>query len=356
MSLPQDFSLLGQEVYVPAFKIQTESGSLDAPFLKAITSVSVDLLTNQPCSFTLQVNDPKFALIDAAQGVFAEGRYLEIFMGYSKATQSMIQGEITAIGVHLDEGGGLTLQIEGFDKLHAGTRGTGYREFRDGQTDSDIVREIATDMQLTASVDPTEQRQGRRIQNNVSNLEYITHLAEINHFSFWIESNSLMFKKDHKGKKVRVTRSGNLISFSTRLSTSGQTSAIEVRGWDAAQKKAISARAVTAQTQTNAIKLSRTGQTQIKGLGSTRSERIIYADGEIRSVAEAQAKADAELAKQRRALLSIQGSVIGNPDIRAGSIVVLEKMGRFDGEYSVETAHHDISQSGYHTSFSAKHI
>ena len=165
-----------------------------------------------------------------------------------------------------------------------------------------------------------------------------------------------MCKKTRPGKKIHITRGGNLISFSTRLSTSGQTSAIEVRSWDAAQKKVISARAVISQSEVSATKLSRTGQAQINGLGSTRSERIIYADGEIRSVDKAQAKADAELEEQRRALLSIQGSVIGNPDIRAGSILVLEKMGRFDGEYSVETARHDISQSGYHTSFSAKHI
>lgn len=354
MNSPQNLNLFGQEVYVPTFEVRVEGVPLLAPFLKAITSVSVDQVTNQPCSFTLQVNDPKFALVDAVQGIFAEGKRVEIFMGYARATQAMIAGEITSIGADLDEGGGLTLNVEGFDGLHAGTRGTEYREFRDEQTDSDIVREIASDMQLNASADPTGPRHGRQIQNNVSNLEFIEHLAKANGFFFWVEGDTLSFKGSRVGARVHVTRGKNLISFSTRLSTSGQTSAVEVRGWDAAQKKAFSARAVTTQSQAYAVMLSATGQAQINGIGSYRSERVIYADGKVRTIAEAQKLADAELAEQGRALLTASGSAIGNPDIRVGSILILENMGRFAGDYVVETVRHDINQSGYRTSFTVR--
>lgn len=354
MNLPVDFSLLGQEVTVPIFQIRVNGTPLAVPYHKAITGVSVDLVTNEPCAFALQINDPKLELVDAEQGILAEGNELEIFMGYTRTTQSMITGEITSIGANLDEGGGLTLNVHGFDKLHAGTRGTGYREFREKKRDSDIVREIATDMHLTADVDVTEEQGKQQIQNHVSNLKYIKYLAKKNGFFFWVEGNKLMFKRSRDRKEIRVARGKNLISFSTQLSTSGQTSAVEVRGWDAAQKRAFSARAEATQSQAYNTGLSATGQAQIKGIGSNRSERIIYADGEVGSIAEAQRLADAELAKQQRALFSIQGSTIGNPDIRTGNILILEEMGRFSKvKYVVETALHEINQSGYRTSFTA---
>ncbi len=351
---PLDLNTFSQGTMVPEFSVRIEGVPLAAPVLKAITSVSVDLVTNQPCAFVLQVNDPKFALVDAVQGIFAEGKRVEILMGYARATRSMITGEITSIGADLDEGGGLTLNVEGFDRLHAGTRGTEYREFRDEQTDSDIVREIATDMQLTASVDPSGQRQGRQIQNNVSNLEFIDQLAQANGFFYWVEGETLSFKRTRLGARIDVVRGKNLMSFSTRLSTSGQTSAVEVRGWDAAQKKAFSARVLADESQAYIAKLSATGRMQVKGIGTRHSERVIYADGKVRTIAEAQALGDAELAKQRRALLTAQGTASGNSDIRAGSMLVLGNMGRFSGEYVVETARHDIDQSGYRTSFTVR--
>jgi phage protein D len=71
----------------------------------------------------------------------------------------------------------------------------------------------------------------------------------------------------------------------------------------------------------------------------------------LAGAAEAQTLAHAELGKQQRNLLTAEGSTIGNPAIRVGTILTLENMGRFSGQYVVETARHDIGQAGYRTGF-----
>jgi phage protein D len=351
MELTQAPNFLGHDNYVPAFQISVEGSSMPPAILKSIMQISIKQVINAPSSFSLQVNDPDFRLIDTADMLLAEGKRLEIFMGYAGNTKKLIEGEITALGAEFDETGGLSIQVEGFDALHAATRGTQFREFRPEQTDSQIVADIARELKLNAKTGSTVARQDHRIQNHVSNLEFLSELAEANGFSFWVEENTLFFQPRREGSQVIVARGKNLLSFSTRLSTAGHVPAVEVRGWDVSRKEPISARALIDQAPEYNAKLSLTGLLQIKGQSSKTPERVIYADGRIKSVAEAKARADAEINKQRRNLLTADGSSIGNTDIQPGSALILSNMGRFSGNYIVNAARHDISQSGYRTSF-----
>lgn len=346
-----NFNLLGQDVLVPEYALSIEGVPIPAPARRSIVSVNISQVANEPASFSLQVNDPHFLLVDAVDGLFAEGKRAEIALGYVGKTQRMITGEITAVSVELEESGGLTLHVQGFDGLHAGTRGTGYRQFRDAQTDSAIVQEIARDMQLEADVDTTGSRSGQRVQCNVSNLDLLQELTQANGFQLWVEGKTLHFKRRRSGPRVVVSRGRDLISFSARLSTAGHVGAVEVRGWDAGQKQTFSARVIARQSAEYTARLAATGQAQVNGAAAAPSERVIYADGQVRTIDEARTMAEAVLARQRCSLLTADGSAIGNPDIQVGSLVTLENMGRFNGDYVVENARHEISQAGYRTTF-----
>lgn len=348
MALLQTPNFLGADVYAPVFQISIEGIPMPPAILMSIMHVSVKQVTNDPSSFSLQISDPDFTLIDGTEMLLAEGKRLEIFMGYANSTKKLITGEITALGADLDENGGLSIQVDGFDALHNATRGTQFREFGVDQTDDQIVAVIAREMKLNADVTATVPRQVPKIQNHVSNMKFLKEIADTNGFSFWTEGSSLFFKPRRVGPQVIVARGKNLLSFSTHLSTAGHVGAVEVRGWDASRKESISARAMIDNAPEYMKKLSLTGLPQIKG---NSAERVIYADGRVKSKAEAQTLADAELTKQRRNLLTADGSSIGNADIQPGSTLSLDNMGRFSGSYVVNTAKHDISQSGYRTTF-----
>jgi phage protein D len=337
---------------VPDYAVRVEGLPLPPAVRRAIVAVTVTQQANQPASFQMQVNDPQFLLIDAAQGLLAEGRRVEIAMGYVSNTLPMIEGEIAAIGVELDEGGGLMLHVEGFDDLHAGTRGTGYRQFREDQPDSAIVRQIAGEMLPTAVVDETGPRSAGRIQHNVSNLQYLQQLAQFHGFQLWVDGRSLYFMRRRPTTSAVFTRGVNLISFSTRLSTAGNVGEIEVRGWDPARKEAVSGRALAAQAGGGLQALSPTGQAQLLGAGAGTYKQVIHAQGEVNSVGEAQARADAAMLEQSRGLFSASGTVVGDPQLRVGSTVSLQNMGRFSLQtFLIEQLTHQVNQSGYRTAF-----
>ena len=341
-------------VLVPDYAIAVEGVPLPRAVRQGIVSVSVTQQENLPASFHMQVNDPQFLLIDAAQGLFTEGRRVEIAMGYVGDTLPMIEAEITAIGIDLDESGGLTLHVEGFDGLYAGTRGTGYRQFREDQSDSAIVREIASDMLPSVVVDETGPRSAGRIQHNMSDLEYLQELTKFHGFQLWVEGRTLYFMRSRPASSGVFARGANLIAFSTRLSTAGQVGEIEVRGWDATRKEAVKASASPQKTGDWLKALSTTGLARVIGSGAPGGarKRVIHAQGKVNSIAEAQDAADAAMLEQSRSLLSASGSVVGNPSLRVGSTIALSNMGRFSLDpYRIEQLTHRIDQSGYRTSF-----
>jgi phage protein D len=123
---------------------------------------------------------------------------------------------------------------------------------------------------------------------------------------------------------------------------------VEVRGWDAGQEQGFSYRAEASRSPGYAASLASTGLSQV---GASASERVIHAEGQVRSVEEARTLAEAVLAQQRRSLFVADGSAVGNPDLRVGSSVRLLNMWRFSADYVVDSARHDIGPSGYRTTF-----
>lgn len=346
--LPFDFASFDQGVRVPDFALWIEGVPVQAQLLRSIMSISISEEANQPASFSWRVYDPGFGLVDAVSGLFAEGRRVKISLGYVADLRAMISGEITAVAAELEPGGGLTLQVEGFDHLHAAARGSAYRQFTESQSDDAIVSAIAADLQLSASVKGTAQRTGERVQQHVSNLAFLQSIAADNDYQLWADDRTLCFKPTRPGPRIVLARGRDLISFTARLSTAGQVRAVEVRGWDAGQEQGFSYRAQASSSPDYAAKLASTGLSQVN---ASPSERIVHAEGQVRSVEEARTLAEAMLAQQQRSLFVADGSTVGNPDLRVGSTVSLQNMWRFSADYVVDSTRHDLGASGYRTTF-----
>ena len=347
-------SVIGNGVMVPDAKIMIEGMPLMAPIMKSITHISVSQLEHGSGSFTLQIYDPVFALIDTVQGVFLEGKRVEIMLGYVGQLHTLIVGDIESVSVDLDEGGGLTVQVMGHDRLHAGTRGTEYREFAEKTSDSEAVRVIAVALLLTPSVEQTESRTDQLKQNNVSNLQFLKQLAERNKFILWVDGSTLHFKQQRNSQQTTVARGRDLISFSANLNTSGHVDCIEVRGWNTSEKTAFSAEVKVGEEPGYSTLLTPTGQAQVSKGGSGQSKRVIYTSEQVNTIAEAKKLAEKYMQEQKRSLITARGSAVGNTSIQAGTRLKLENMGRFNGNYIIESTNHDFGASGYRTSFTLR--
>jgi len=125
-----------------------------------------------------------------------------------------------------------------------------------------------------------------------------------------------------------------------------------VRGYDPATKRTI----IGTATQADAAPMNqrRTGA-QIAAGSFHRARQHIRVNVPVASQAEADLHARAIKNDNAMQLLTGSASTIGIPDLKPGSIVDLQGIGkRFNGFYYVSQATHSISSSGYSTDFSVQ--
>ena len=341
------------EVYVPTFEMTVGNRRLESSLAKSIMDVTVTEHSTGPNSFSFRLNDPELALIDERKGPFTEGTRVEINMGFVDKTRKMIIGEISALSADLPSSGPATVQVQGFDFFHGLARGTVYRQFGgetpdSGLLDSEIVSRIASEMQLQSVVEPTTGR-GLRIQNNVTNLDFLVELAKLNKYFVRVDSGTLYFGKQplKPPETIQLEWGKNLLDFSPRLSTAGLVNEVVVRGWDPIQKQRISV-SMTRATEKPSL-LSEAGLKQISKGSGGRSQRVV--DVPVASLLEAEALADSILRNQQATAISGSGTCLGNPTMRVGGKLELRGIGRFSGSYFVSKVTHTIGGNGYLTSF-----
>ena len=127
---------------------------------------------------------------------------MEISLGYVGNTKKLILGEITALTADFPSSGPATLQVEGFDLLQrADSRHRLPQVWGEGATpssglrDSEIVSEIASEMGFNASVDETPVRTEPRVQDHITNLDFLQELAEANGYFLGWTMDILYFKR-----------------------------------------------------------------------------------------------------------------------------------------------------------------
>jgi phage protein D/phage baseplate assembly protein gpV len=340
------------DVYVPTLALRVGGRPLEPDVARRVTSVSVTQRLHPPDSFSIQLYDPKLELIEPQAEWFTEGAEVEIQLGYVGRTRKLLTGRVAAVSAEFPESGPPVLRVDGFDLLHDLTRGTVHRVFADsasgnGRPDSQVVAEIAREMGLGAVVDSTPDRGVPRVQNNITNLAFVQKLAAANGFLLWVQDRTLHFQRQRPAPNaMRLTRGRNLRSFTPRLSTSGQVESVEVRGWDPAQQQSFSV-----SVDLNAKGLARTGRHMLATGAGGRSKLAPPEYPPVSSVQEARALAEQMAADLRRALITGEGSCVGDPDLRVGTRLELRGVGRFSDTYTVTEATHTLGESGYQTTF-----
>jgi phage protein D/phage baseplate assembly protein gpV len=340
------------DVYVPAFEIKVGGRKLESSIAKSIMEITVTEHLSGPSSFSFRLNDPKFELIDEETGPFTEGTRIEIHLGFVGKTRKMIVGEISALSADLPGSGPAVMEVQGFDLLHLLSRGTVYRQFGgespgSGLPDSEIVSQIAAEMQLQPIVKKTEKRVSPRIQNNETNLDFLQRLAQLNGYVLNGDSDSIYFGPVRTRETIPLEWRKNLVNFSPRLSTAGLVNEVIVRSWDPIRKQPILVSLT--RDSANTVSLSPAGLKQVSKGSGGRSQRVI--DVAVSTFLEAKAIAESTLQNQQVTAITGSGTCLGDPAIRAGGKLELSGIGRFTGSYFVTRVTHTMGEGGYFTSF-----
>ncbi|UCF92827.1 MAG: phage late control D family protein [Desulfobacterales bacterium] len=285
--------------------------------------------------------------------LFRPGAEVKIEIGYGVSPEPLMVGEIVSCAPEFPDNGGVVFRVQGYERLYRLGFGRKTRSFRD-MKDSDIAGQIAQDWNLTPEVDDTTVTHEYVLQNNQTDREFLTERARRNRFEVRVEDKTLYFQKpkEDAGQTVTLTYRENLVDFFPVLSTARQISKVQVRGWSPKDKAE-----VLGEAGSGDVVATMGGEdTGAQIVDQIAGEAVRAMCGENVATPEAaEDMARAFLNQSALAFITGEGSCIGSPQLRAGSVVELKGLGaRFSGLYYVVSCRHRFGTRGYSTFFTVR--
>ncbi len=340
---------------IPSFRVLVDGVDVVKKNLVDILSVSFEDALDVSHRFSVTFNDERlpssqYKVLDS--GLFDPGKLVEIQMGYLDKRTSMILGEITSLKPTFPSDVTLQTEASGYDLFFQLTRARNSKTWiskRDSEVVEDIIKNGNLKQKLTPHIQSTNVVIDAVTQNGETDYAFIKKLAERNFFEFSINQRDVYFGPPQRNTSSVITLEygKSLLSFSPELNTANQVSEVTVKGWDPDTKQEITGKA-SLQTSGG---LSG-GQTMANLYGTV--EQTIT-DQPVCSQQQADILAQALFNKLSVGLVQGTAECIGLPEIRAGTCVLLQGLGKkFSQKYFVEKSTHTVDQSGYKTTINVR--
>ncbi|MEH1875553.1 VgrG-related protein [Nostoc sp.] len=337
--------------------------------IKDLLQITIEESLHLPAMFTLVVHNSYLPTNNKSE--YQPWRHEKVFeigkkvrLGFSSSTTQddyfkqekqdyLIDGEITAIEVHFNDKSEAPIIVRGYDASHRLHRGRQNRSFLNN-TDSDIVRKIAQEVGIQlGNIDESGEAHEYIFQENQTNMEFLRERAARIGFELFIEEGKINFRKPEAQEAVELKWLEQISSFSTRVTSAEQVSAVEVRSWDYTQKSLITSTAKSEKVITDTGNLK--GSNSSNKFNISKPPLMTVVDKPVFSAKEAEVMAQALCDELGGEFVYADAKAEGNPKIRPGKFVRLEKMGdRFSGDYYITETRHFYSQRVYTTEFSVR--
>jgi phage protein D len=337
--------------------------------MKDLMQITIEESLHLPAMFTLVVHNSYLPTNDKAE--YQPWRHEKLFeigkkvrLGFIASTTQdinfqedkrayLIEGEITAIEVHFNNKSEAPIIVRGYDASHRLHRGRQNRSFLNN-TDSDIVRKVAQEVGIQLGrIDESGQVYEYVFQENQTNMEFLRERAARIGFELFIEDGKINFRKPEAQEAVELKWLDEISSFSTRVTSAEQVSAVEVRSWDYTQKKLITSTAKSEKVVTDTG--NKKGSNSSSQFNISTPPKMTVVDKPVFSAKEAEVMAQSLCDELGGEFVYADAKAEGNPKIRPGRFVTLQNMGeRFSGKYYITETRHFYSQRVYTTEFSVR--
>ncbi len=209
-------------------------------------------------------------------------------------------------------------------------------------------------------VTPTKTVYDHYSQAAQTDWEVLSVLARANNLEVSVRANTFSFSAPAVASTAPATGGSantdplvlalgrDLLRFRSILTSAQQVGKVEVRGWDVATKKALTA---TEPAASKRIELpSVTPQQLAKTFGDPT---YVATDVPYRNQNQVDEAAKALADEMASSFAEFEGSARGNPKVRAGASVSIDGLGEpFDGKYTITSSRHRFDPTtGYTTSF-----
>jgi len=337
--------------FVPDFQLFVDGAAADAELKSAVVGIRVTDDMDKASRFWVHLSDIGRKL--SKQDKFKPGTAVEIKLGYQGGLKSVCKGEIATIEMVLTPDGPTRLVVTGIDKGHAFDKGTVTKTYKDVK-DSDLAQQIAQRHGLSADVDDSKVVHDYVIQNNLSDYDFLMQRATLAGFRVYVDDKKLLFKKPKldESPAAKLVWRQNIGRFVQEVNTFDQVSKVTSQGWDPKDvqlKSGPGKKGDEYGKQGGTV----TGAQLVKEMFGEIEQVVTLASGQ-KNLLEAVAKS--EFNKRAGSFVHAEARVTGDPAIRAGSVVEVDKAGkRVDGQYYVvSTDHLFFVDTGYATEFRAR--
>jgi uncharacterized protein involved in type VI secretion and phage assembly len=336
-------------------QVTVNGAALAADLAALLVSSVVDDSRTLPDLFVLRFRDTNNVVLEAAGITIGTPVGLAVSASEQTAPTPLLNGEVTALEKEHDGTGTFTV-VRGLDKSHRLTRGRRVAAFQQ-MTVSDVATKVARAAGLgVGAVDSTSTVHPQLSQGNISDWDFLRRLAVDVGAEVAVRDGKLEFRRptragtapgaDEATKDPLVLELGrNLLRLRAVVTSAEQVPQVQVRGWDFTAKRAVvgSAHATTTSAEI--------GTKPDQLAGGFSAPMLVAADSPYLAQSEVDDAAKALAEQVAGGFAELEGVLRGNPQVRAGTAVVLANAGKpFDGKYTVTASRHVFEPgTGYST-------
>ena len=360
-----------RQFYVPRFELfigdRPERGALLFDVMQVTYKDNIESID----TFELTINNwdvekRQFKHHDSTQ--LNPDQRVRLHMGYLDDTgglRTMLQGIITEMTPTFPAAGQPTLKVSGQNILNSFCKEKHSESYEGNDaTASKVATKICQRLGVDFKNDTPHDEIAHEhlIQDNQFDILFLMKLARLEGYEIVIEEPK---KKGDSKTVLRFVESGDpvravyelrygatLTEFQPTLSTAKQVSSVKIQGWDEAKGERIQVE-VGQQALAGAQGLTKKLMPGTKN--PVEDRKHVITNQPVRNVQTAHSVAAARLISINQELVKGTGSVVGLPELRAGSQVYLWGLGkRFSGRYFVTSTTHTIGMSGYTTQFECR--
>lgn len=241
----------------PNYALIVGDTDIQADITDRIESVEVDFDIDKATEITLVCDDSDRAI--SGYKIFGEGNIVHVYMGYGSDLDYVATGEVIRWVPQFPRSSAPTVTIKAYDASHKHMDRQGHRGGSSIKNvrDSDVAtHKIGTHMSFKTDVDQSDGTHTRWQKKGVSDYHFVKRLALINGFYYWVDydpHNEVWVGHWRDKKKLRMEQEKmysfiynnnvavSLLEFGIETTLRGQSTEVEVVGWNEKLKQPISA-------------------------------------------------------------------------------------------------------------------
>jgi uncharacterized protein involved in type VI secretion and phage assembly len=334
------------EKHVASASVKVAGQRLDQQDMDNVEKIEVRNFVGLPDMATIRLIDPEGRHV--ADPPLFIGDEIDIALGEldAAAPSAVFTGEVVTFEPEFTTSAA-TIAVRAYDKSHRLHRNRRSATFQD-MTLADVVKKVVGENGLqTGTIDSTPTVHPFLQQSMESDLDFINRLAALENCEFGFSEGKafLQTRRNGGGAVPTLEWRKNVKSFKPRMSAAQQHDKVKVTSYDPVSRAAVVGEATTPG------QLPRAAQEVRDKASAFGASELLVSDRVANTADEARTIAQSTLDKLAGGSFEAEGTMDGNPAVKAGGKLKLQGFGRFDGEHDLTSVTHVYGHGDFRTRF-----